>query len=226
MDSNGFPIATFTRWSNIWYRRAAVWVWKHADDWRFDDTAGVGSGDQDDDAGLPVALSTLVSSQKIYALPTTALRVRRVEVKDNAGLWHRVLPIREQSIKGAKAEYRKIDGRPVEYLLVGNKIQLLPAPDNGVTVTLVGGMRVYFDRDVDSFVVGDTSAEPSLPVPWHQLLSLGPAFDFAVANGLANADALEKQILTQYPEMAEFVSGRQTDTKDTLVMRPRRFNSM
>lgn len=226
MDSNGFPIATFTRWCNIWYRRAAVWMWKHADGWRFDDTLNIGSGDQDDDAGLPVATSTLVNSQKLYTLPTAALRVRRVEVKDTVGNWQRVLPMREENIRGGKSEYQEIDGLPKQYLLIGNKLQLLPGPDNGVSVTLVNGLRVYFDRDVDPFTATDDTQVPSLPVAWHQLLSIGPAFDFAVANGLANANALEKQILTQYPEMAEFVSGRQTDTKDTLVMRPRRYSFM
>ena len=87
VDSNAFPIADFTRLANVWYRRANVVVWKNQDAWRFDDTLNIGSGDADDDAGLPVATSSLTNSTSTYTLPTNAMRIRRVEIKDNAGIW-------------------------------------------------------------------------------------------------------------------------------------------
>ena len=225
MDSNGFQIAAFTRWCNVWYRRAAVFIWKNQDAWRYDDTVNIGSGDQDDDAGLPVVTSTLTNSQKIYTLATNALKIRRVQVKDQAGIWQEVLQLDERKIRGGKQEFYKTDGRPQFYLLAGNKLQLFPAPDNGVSVTLTSGLQVFIDRDIDAFTASDTTQEPSLPIPWHQLLSIGPAWDFAKSNGLSVKADLEKDLLAQFPEMAEFVSGRQTHLKDPLVMRPRRYRS-
>lgn len=217
-DTNAFPLADFARLANRWYYKAVIAVWKFQDSWRFDDSNQ--TSNNDDDAGKPVATSTLTNSQKVYALPTGALRIRRVEVKDQASNWQIVAPIAERSITGAEEEFAETDGIPRYYVLEGDKVRLFPAPDNGVSVTLTNGLRIFFDREVDEFTSADTTQEPGLPEPFHRVISLGAAYDYAIAHGLSNAKALGTEVTILMQEMGAFFSKRH-DNKTTLRINPR-----
>src|SRR3990167_10070724 len=62
----------FTRYINGWYRKTVSWIWQATGDWEWDDT---------NLTDLPIATTTLVASQQDYALPSTAQKILRVEVK-------------------------------------------------------------------------------------------------------------------------------------------------
>lgn len=217
-DSNAFTIAAFTRYCNRHYYRAVLEAWKAQDTWRFDDSNQ--SSNNDDDAGKPVATSTLVNSQKVYTLPTGALRIRRVEVKDVSGDWQVVRPISERQITHAEEEFFETDGLPLYYVLEGDTLRLFPAPDNGVSVTLTNGLRIFFDREVDEFTVSDTTQEPGLPEPFHHILSVGAAYDFCSSKGKPQAGNLRQELELLHQQLREFFSGRQQDQR--LKMRPKR----
>lgn len=208
-DSNNFPIKDFTRFANRWYYRGVMGAWKAQDKWRFDDSNQ--SSNNDDDAGKPVATTNLTSSTKVYTLPTGALRIRRVEVKDVAGNWQRVRPIDERLLSGAEEEFMETDGRPQYYVLEGNTMRLFPAPDNGVSVTLTNGLRIFFDREIDEFVYTDTTQEPGLPEPFHHLLSVGAAADFCIAKSKPQGQALRTEAEVILAQMEEHFSSRHQD---------------
>lgn len=209
-DTNSFTAANFTRSANRWYYKAVIEAWKHQSDWEFDDT---------NQTNFPIATTTLVNSQPDYSIPSEALRIKRVEVRDGNGDYKIVTPIDETQISVALDEFHSTDGLPLFYRLVKNSIILYPAPDNGVSVTLASGLKLYFLREVDEFTASDTTQEPGIAEPFHRILSLGAAYDFALAKGKENMNALRGELEILLNDLRAFYAQRHDDF-DTII-RPR-----
>jgi len=144
----------------------------------------------------------------------TILTILGAEVKDNAGNWH---PLKRVTLKDihkdetGQEDYYKTDGLPYEYELRDNMLVLYPAPDNGVTVTLTAGLKLFFLRTADKFTSAEQTTgtkEPGFPSPWHDLLAYGMAYDYAIANGLPNANHLKAEYDRRIDEMLRFVANR------------------
>ena len=144
----------------------------------------------------------------------TILTILGVEVKDNAGNWHPLKRVTLREIhkdETGQADYYKTDGLPVEYELRDNMIVLYPAPDNGVSVTLTAGLKIFFLRTADKFTSAEVTTgtkEPGFPSPWHDLLSYGPAYDYAITNGLPNANHFRAEYDRRMDEMLKFIANR------------------
>lgn len=213
-DTNNFPIKDFTRLVNRHYYDAVVDIWKSQDSWIFDDT---------NNSGLPQASQNLVDSQEAYDLPTGALKVRRVEVLDNSGDAHVLQPIREEEIGEALSEFAETDGLPRYYRLIKDQILLYPEPA-AASVTTTNGLTIYFLREVDEFAATDTTQEPGIPEPFHRILSLGAAYDFAIAKSLPQSQSLLLEKERLMVRMREFFATRHEASPPKLrprVTRPR-----
>src|SRR3990167_7678316 len=156
---------------------------------------------------------TTTSQQTIAR--STPLVILGADVLDNGGVWHLLDRISEDYIRNnlgiALSEYQKTDGRPQEYALRDNLIVLYPAPDNGVSVTLSSGLRLYYLRSGDIFTSAEVTTgtkEPGFPRPWHDLMSYGSAYDYAIASGLRNAAQLKFEYDTRMKEMLDFIAGK------------------
>ncbi|MDO8094407.1 MAG: hypothetical protein Q6360_13095 [Candidatus Brocadiales bacterium] len=189
-------------------------------DWQF--------GDRNYTA-FPTFTLTLVNATAAYDLnaPTTApLTVYGVEVLTNGGIWY---PLKRTSYRKireagyAQPEYYKTAGQPLEYEIRDSQIVLYPAPDNGVTVTLTNGLRIYYLRTADVFTSAQVTTGtkvPGFPIPWHDLMSYGPAYDYALANGLSTANHFKAEYDRRMKEMLAFISKRDQDTRT--IMTPKR----
>ena len=51
-------------------------------------------------------------------------------------------------------------------------------------MTATAGLKVYLARDIDAFVVGDTTQEPGILGIFHPYIAYGSAFDYAVAKNM------------------------------------------
>lgn len=197
-DTNAFPIAQFTRLANRWYYKAVMAAWNANDDWRFDDS---------NQTNFAIATTTLVASQQDYSIPTNALRVYRIEVKDSAGNYQKLAPIDDGQINVALSEFEETAGMPRFYRLEKNSVLLYPAPA-AASVTTASGLKIYFDREVDEFTTADTTQEPGIAEPFHRILSLGAAYDFAVAKGLANVNLLRQEVEMLLRDLSTYYSSR------------------
>lgn len=210
-DTNAYPNVERTRNANRWYYKAVIAAFHASADWDFDDT---------NQAGTPINTSSLTNSTATYTLPSGALKIKRVEVLDSNSDWKVVQPINDDQIKVGKDEFMSTDGLPLYYELeYGNTLRLYPAPDNNVSVTLTNGLRVYHLREVDEFVASDTTQEPGLAEPYHRILSLGAAYDFAIAKGKDNASVLRQELEMLMNDLKEYYAKRH-DNFDTRI-RPR-----
>lgn len=166
-----------------------------------------------------ISLSSGVQSYNLGNFTSVPLTIMGIEVLDNAGIWH---PLKRLTLKDiqrwhlAQSEYQKTNARPLQYEIRDNLIVLYPAPDNGVSVTLANGLRMFYLRTADVFTSAQQSTGtkvPGFPSPWHDLLSYGPAYDFAIANPEANlpADRFLREYNRRMEEMLNFISRRDQD---------------
>jgi len=124
---------------------------------------------------MPSSTTDVVSGTAQYSLPTDALTVKRVEIKDNAGNWIVLAPITIEELGGvAVDEYMDTDGIPQSYRLVDNIIELFPATNYASTA----GLKVYFDRDSVDFEYDATSTTPGFASPYHEMLPIGATIEY------------------------------------------------
>ena len=213
-DTSSFPVADITRLMNRWYHKVAIRIWKSSKDFEFDDSNAT---------DLPIATTTLVDGQQDYSLPTTALAINRIEVKDSAGNWVKLSPIDQFSLPNiALEEYMKSDGLPQHYDLIGNSVFLYPKPDSG-SVILSGGLKIYLSSEVSEFVSTDTTKEPGFAEPFHGTLSMGVSYDYLMKNGELQKGQTTRQETEQLmQEMEDFYAGRHADSPLRLKSSERR----
>lgn len=203
-NTSSYPLKDKARNCNRWYRQALVWIWDACKDWDFDD------GQQTD---LPIATTTIVNNQQDYSLPTTALRIRRVEVLDSEGDYRIIEPIDEDEIEEALTEFRETAGLPQFYRLVGSSVFLYPKPDTA-EVTAAAGLKFYFDRDIVELKYTNTDEEPGFAAPFHRILSYGAAYDYE--QDLTKKSFFKAQIAELKEELVNFYSGRDRSYKSRI----------
>lgn len=134
-------------------------------------TMGGWQWDDSNNTDLPQATTDLVSGTNRYAIPSDALTINRIEVKDANGSWTKIKPyIKERELISLE-ELEARTGTPTHYFLLNDTIQLYPKPDYNST----NGLKVYFDRANVSFVYNDTTKSPGIASPFHGLYPLGMA---------------------------------------------------
>ena len=128
--------------------------------WKYDDS---------NYTDLPQATQNLVGGTQVYALPTTALAVDRIEVMDVNGIYQVVRPYRLDMIPEGVNNFFSTNGLPLYYRLIGNTIQFFPAPDAGISVTLTAGLKVYFQRASVGFTYTDTTKTFGFASEYHDI---------------------------------------------------------
>lgn len=180
--------------------------------------------------GFPTEEITLTNSTADYALSgwgTTdaeaPIAILGAEVLDEDGNWHllRRTSLKEIQAKGSsQSEYQETDGRPSEYEIRDNVLVLYPAPDNGVSVTLVGGLRLHYLRTADRYTAAEVTTgtkEPGFPSPWHDLLAYGSAYDYGLATGLPTTNGFKQIYDTKMKDLLEFIVNRDQDVDESLT---------
>lgn len=196
--SASYPNSDKMRNVNIEYQRIATLIWQSDGQWQFDDS---------NSTTLPVAKTSLVSNQQDYSLPSSALRVQRVQIKDNGGNWSVLKPIDVGDFNLATETQFPTPGLPTNYDLIGSSLILYPTPFSG-SVTLSAGLEVFVQRSITELGVSATSATPGFPAPFHRLLSYAASIDFVQdvnqkQSLLIMKDRLEKGLVKFYSHRAD-----------------------
>ena len=170
----------FTVYANEANREAWTIAHKNYGGWQYEDS------NQND---LPIATATLTASQKNYGLPSTALTVKHLEVKNTDGNWTRLIPLTTEQISetGAISEFEETDGNPRYYSLMNDTITLYPAPD----YTQAASLKVYYERGSHDFVYTDTTQTPGFASEFHGLIALGASRQYWFSKPQGN-DAYQK----------------------------------
>lgn len=174
--------------------------------WRWDDS---------NQSDLPQGVTNLVSGTYRYALPSTALTVERVEIKDANGNWIRLNPITKEKGVAALGELETQNGTPRGYFLTGDTIEILPVPNYSST----GGLKVFFTRDAVDFVYNDTTKTPGFASPFHTAVAIGSAIIWLQINqpNSLTLPNLIKNYDKQTTQLEEFYSERFKDNNPVVI---------
>lgn len=170
--------------------------------WEFDDS---------NQTDLPIATATITTSQQDYTMDVTQLNVERVEVKDTQGKWQKLIPIDQADIYDQSiTDFMSGGGVPVYYDKIGVSIFLYPTPN----YTQASSLKVYFSRPPVSILASDissTSTSPGFNKLYHDLIAYWVAYDYAMANGLPNANQLMVEIQRKEDALKEDYALRSKD---------------
>lgn len=184
-------------------------------------------------SAFPTYTQNLVNSQAEYSIDSLAagtyastgggrhepLVILGVEVVDNAGNSHVLEPITLKEIhrRGiAQSEFMETDGRPLYYEKREHMVVLYPAPDNGVSVTLTAGLRIFYLRNAGQLDNVTDSDFPGFPSPYHDLVAYMAAYDYAIGHGLSNVNHLGAEVVRKEKELMRFIAMRNTDDEKVM----------
>lgn len=193
-NTTSYPLKDVARNVNRWYYKAIVAQMHSNREWQIDDS---------NFTTYPIATTTLVATQKDYILPTDLLKLQKVFVKDTEGNYQPLNPIDAQKRTQDITEEFETDGIPQYYDVLGDSIFIYPAPATG-SVTLNAGLKLLYSRDFDAFTVADTTQEPSIPEPYHRILSFGASYDWFLARGDSRATPIRGEAEALLQELMGF----------------------
>ena len=158
---------------------------------------------------------------------TAPLVILGAEVLDDDGDWHvlKRISLLKDVHPTAQAEYAETDGLPYEYELRDNLIVLYPAPA-AADVTVTNGLKLFFLRTADRYTSAEVTTgtkEPGFPSPWHDILSYGMAYDYAIANNLPNANFLRAEYDRRMNELLKFIAHRDKTVRPRITTKPINF---
>lgn len=210
-DSTSYPVKAKARAFNKCLKDIWTWIFSSYGGWQYDDS---------NQTDLPSGTITLTADQTTYALPSTAIAVRGVEVKNTGGTWLRLLPITEEQIreKMAMGEFYKTSATPVYYQMVGSTVRLFPAAN----WTQSASFKVFFDRGSVSIASTATSTSPGFASEFHEAVAVGAAMIFAKRKGLPQLNGLimdwqdyEKRIKSFYQQRYEQMFPTRVTVRDS-----------
>lgn len=193
-------LATITRYINVWYHRFAMRLWKTSGTWEFDDTTNT---------DYPIATTTIVNNQRDYPMPTNAVKVYRVRVKDTNGYWRDLEYTDENRISDIDNETA---GFPTMYYIVDDALFLYPKPNTAV-LTAAKGLQLWLAREVTEFTTADTTKEPGFPKMYHSVPALGAAYTHASIKGMSMKGFLHDELREFIPEIDEFEEEKNRDER-------------
>lgn len=183
ISGNTSNLKLFTRLINSRYHLLTTTIFKAMDEWDFDDPNHANTGFE--------KTYNLTGSQRYVELPVSdkILKVKRVEVSYDGVNWKRANPVDVNEISDAVSS-STIDGKfstsTPFYDLIGKYLYLYPMP----TASVTGGLKVWIAREIDEFATTDTTQEPGFDEPFHRMLAIGAALDWAIAKGKENKNDL------------------------------------
>lgn len=213
-NSTSFPVADKLRIINKANYDVTTDILRYQSNWEFDDT---------NETDFPIATTNLVASQKDYSLPTTLVKLVRVEVKDAGGNFQKVQQFDETQVSQALTEFNKTDGLPLYYREIGNSIELYPSPSASDT-TLTAGLKCYYQRVIQDFTTSDASVEPGFAKQFHPILSYSAAYEYALINQLPVMPVLKAKLDELRAGLREYYSSRNREVRPKLQAKIRNYD--
>lgn len=214
ITTSDWSAAEVTLSINNWYHKIVSIILDSQDGWDFDDPNLANA------ANFPKSYDITINTQSVTldVLTNKILRVNRVEVSYDGTNWSKAEPVDQSeigtSINSTNIPLSFTKAAPY-YDLQGNYLYLYPIP----TATVTGGLRVYFTREVDEFVTGDTTQEPGFDEPFHAMLSIGAAIDWETSRKTMGTRLVKLQQMFQEYEarMRTYYGSKDKDRKYALT---------
>lgn len=198
-----YALKDVARNANRWYDRVLTKIFQADDRWEFDDN---------NKTDLPIGTFNLVSGQQDYGVSgATFLKIKKIDIKDAQG---NNLPLKQftlDQLRGqADANFMSTAGTPQYFRIQANSVFVYPTPNYSYT----NGMRIFYQRTVDYFASTDTTKVPGFAEPFHRLLSLGAAYEYALQQNIRDKITMLKNAIKEMEDdLIDFYSKRNEDDK-------------
>ena len=217
-NTTSYSAADMLRRVNNAYEQVVGWLINADGKWQFDDT---NYGD------FPIGTFTLVNSQGKYSFNDKFLQIMDVQILDVNGKYRIIQPIDQKDLDPVipyelpLRERFAVDGFPIFYdKLSSDTIELLPAPDNGVTVTLAAGLRIYFKRTANLFTSAEVTTGTKVPgfdSTFHVILSYMAAVPFCMSYKKDRVGLYQSEVLRLKTEILEQYTKRSKDERNHMT---------
>lgn len=210
--NTAYTVADRTRRINQRLNKVISIIFKVDRRWKFDDF------NQDD---TNIFYTTIVSGQQDYEVSgADFLTISEVAVKDSEGKYQILSPVvREGNNAQSLSDLEDGDaGMPLYYEKYANSIFLYPKPST-TYVTASAGLMVRGKRLPSYFLYTDTDKEPGFNPLYHEYLSIGASYDYALANGMGNkVSQLQPEIERLEYEIENSYKSRTEDEKPRMSL--------
>lgn len=207
ISGNATMLATFTRLMNKHYHKTVLAILEAQDTWDFDDK---------NFSDYPIATTPLVAGQRDYTFPVSLkiLKIKRVDVTYDGTNWYRANPIDSglpvDGLGNSTFEDSLVSISSPRYDAKSNAIWVYPLADAS-QVSAGAKIRIEFFREIEEFTASDTTKEPGIDRPFHQMISLGASMEYAVAKMLGNAGNLADLYRDMEQRLKEYYSRKEVD---------------
>lgn len=229
-DNTSYPVVDKTRRVNSALEEIFAFLRTNIRSWPIGDS---------NFSSLPTGLVTLVNSQEAYQLmgnmvsagtgvntTNPLVNLLGASVKNSSGIWQTLQPITLSDIfrQGIDpAEYFKTDGLPLYYEKREDFLVLYPAPDNGVSVTLTNGLKLFYQRTASLFVSTDTTKVPGIDPAYHILLAYKAALPYCLSYKKDRVPGILREITRLETAMLADYAKKGVETRKGLTMRQTRY---
>jgi hypothetical protein len=198
MDNNVYSLEAKTRDMNRANRTIWTWIHEAYGGWTYDD--------KNNTSDFPSATAAVVANQQDYSVPSEALTVIGVEIKNTGGTWQKLTPLTVEQIQDvqAEAEFMKTASQPQYYRVVANSVKLYPA----TSYSQAASIRVIYDRETSSFATTDTTKTPGFDSVFHEAVPVGAAYFFSSYKTIPQAQNLASQWLDYEKRIKQHYSSR------------------
>lgn len=165
--SASYPDADKMRNINIAYNDVARIIWESSSVLWEDSSK----------TGQPVSYVTLGHTSAHYMIPTSAMKIVGIEVRNSAGDWEKLRATTYEELGISPEEYLSDPGMPYKYMIEGNDIRLFPSPSSA-SCALTTAMAIRLNSTVTDLPATATTASPGFASPFHRILSYAAVLDF------------------------------------------------
>jgi len=204
ISGDATALAEFTRLININYDKVVTMIFASMDGWDFDDY-------NHDNTGF-IKTYNLVANTQTVKLPVSdnILKVKRAEITFDGSNWTRMHPMDVNEYGGATTATdiaNNFSQNKPFYDMQGNYVYIYPIPTANVTA----GLKLWVAREVDKFTVADTTQEPGIDEPFHEMIAIGASLDYAFAKGLEATNGLAAKFTDYEARLKQWYGKKQDD---------------
>lgn len=215
ISGDATALAEFTRLININYNKVVTMILSSMDEWDFDDINHANTGF--------IKTYDITAGTQYIALPASdkILKIKRAEITFDGTKWYRLSPIDINEYGGTSDTATIASNFSISqpyYDVHGNYVYIYPVPASTVT----GGLKLWITREVDAFVAADTTQEPGIDEPFHEMIAVGASLDYAFAHGLASTNGLAAKFVDYENRIKQYYGSKQEDR--AIVMKPSTVN--
>lgn len=189
---------------NTWYNKFHSIILSSQDDWDFHDK---------NKTTYPFLTTNLIASQQDYQLPTTILKIKRVEAKLDGTNWDKFTKFdinQTANPTDSTSVSNNFDATDPYYDVDSGSLFLYPIPTANVT----GGLKVWIHETVTEFTSSDLTAGTAVPgfdVLFHEYLAYGPSYDWAVRKNANSAERFKRELLEIEERARDFYGSKNVD---------------